>query len=297
MINIGKYIEMAINWLTENFAGLFDVINHIVGGFIDGFQGILMWVPFYLMIAGIAALAWWKAGKGTAVLTLLGLLLIWGMGFWVQTMQTVALVLSSTIIALLLGVPLGIWTGRNDKAAKVIRPVLDLMQTMPAFVYLIPAVLFFGLGPVPGAFATVIFAMPPVVRLTDLGIRQVPEDIVEADKQGIIHFHDSDYYAQHMHNCDLVNLEDMLQNGTVITGTLIERPHSFSTACNIANQTIMMALSMVVIAAMISAGGLGEIVLKGITQMKIGLGFEGGIAVVILAIVLDRITQGFVRRK
>ena len=146
MINIGKYIEMAINWLTENFAGLFDVINHIVGGFIDGFQGILMWVPFYLMIAGIAALAWWKAGKGTAVLTLLGLLLIWGMGFWVQTMQTVALVLSSTIIALLLGVPLGIWTGRNDKAAKVIRPVLDLMQTMPAFVYLIPAVLFFGLG-------------------------------------------------------------------------------------------------------------------------------------------------------
>lgn len=119
MINIGKYIEMAINWLTENFAGLFDVINHIVGGFIDGFQGILMWVPFYLMIAGIAALAWWKAGKGTAVLTLLGLLLIWGMGFWVQTMQTVALVLSSTIIALLLGVPLGIWTGRNDKAAKV----------------------------------------------------------------------------------------------------------------------------------------------------------------------------------
>lgn len=133
MINIGKYIEMAINWLTENFAGLFDVINHIVGGFIDGFQGILMWVPFYLMIAGIAALAWWKAGKGTAVLTLLGLLLIWGMGFWVQTMQTVALVLSSTIIALLFGVPLGIWTGRNDKAAKVIRPVLDLMQTMPAF--------------------------------------------------------------------------------------------------------------------------------------------------------------------
>ena len=117
MINIGKYIEMAINWLTENFAGLFDVINHIVGGFIDGFQGILMWVPFYLMIAGIAALAWWKAGKGTAVLTLLGLLLIWGMGFWVQTMQTVALVWSSSIIVLVLGVPLGIWTWRYDKAA------------------------------------------------------------------------------------------------------------------------------------------------------------------------------------
>ena len=268
---IGKYIEMAINWLTENFAGLFDVINHIVGGFIDGFQGILMWVPFYLMIAGIAALAWWKAGKGTAVLTLLGLLLIWGMGFWVQTMQTVALVLSSTIIALLFGVPLGIWTGRNDKAAKVIRPVLDLMQTMPAFVYLIPAVLFFGLGPVPGAFATVIFAMPPVVRLTDLGIRQVPEDIVEATR-----------------------------SFGATSGQLlfkVQLPLALPTIMAGVNQTIMMALSMVVIAAMISAGGLGEIVLKGITQMKIGLGFEGGIAVVILAIVLDRITQGFVRRK
>ena len=255
MINIGKYIEMAINWLTENFAGLFDVINHIVGGFIDGFQGILMWVPFYLMIAGIAALAWWKAGKGTAV----------------QTMQTVALVLSSTIIALLFGVPLGIWTGRNDKAAKVIRPVLDLMQTMPAFVYLIPAVLFFGLGPVPGAFATVIFAMPPVVRLTDLGIRQVPEDIVEATR-----------------------------SFGATSGQLlfkVQLPLALPTIMAGVNQTIMMALSMVVIAAMISAGGLGEIVLKGITQMKIGLGFEGGIAVVILAIVLDRITQGFVRRK
>ena len=134
------------------------------------------------MIPALTVLAWYKAGKGTAVLTLLGLFLIYGMGFWEQTMQTVALVLSSTVIALILGVPLGIWTAQNRIAAKIIRPVMDLMQTMPAFVYLIPAVLFFGLGPVPGAFATVIFAMPPVVRLTDLGIRQVPEDIVEATR-------------------------------------------------------------------------------------------------------------------
>ena len=143
------------------------------------------------------------------------------------------------------------------------------MQTMPAFVYLIPAVLFFGLGPVPGAFATVIFAMPPVVRLTDLGIRQVPEDIVEATR-----------------------------SFGATSGQLlfkVQLPLALPTI--MAGVTIMMALSMVVIAAMISAGGLGEIVLKGITQMKIGLGFEGGIAVVILAIVLDRITQGFVRRK
>ena len=257
MINIGKYIEIVINWMTEHWAHFFDVINNIIGGFIETFQHGLLWIPFYIMIPALTVLAWYKAGKGTAVLTLLGLFLIYGMGFWEQTMQTVALVLSSTVIALILGVPLGIWTAQNRIAAKIIRPVMDLMQTMPAFVYLIPAVLFFGLGPVPG--------------LTDLGIRQVPEDIVEATRS---------FGATSRQLLFKVQLPLALP--TIMTGV---------------NQTIMMALSMVVIAAMISAGGLGEIVLKGITQMKIGLGFEGGIAVVILAIVLDRITQGFVRKK
>ena len=140
MINIGKYIEIAINWMTEHWAHFFDVVNNIIGGFIDAFQNGLLWIPFYIMIAALTVLAWYKAGKGTAALTLLGLFLIYGMGFWEQTMQTVALVLSSTVIALILGVPLGIWTARNRVAAKIIRPVMDLMQTMPAFVYLIPAV-------------------------------------------------------------------------------------------------------------------------------------------------------------
>ena len=267
MINIGKYIEIAINWLTEHFARFFDVINDGVGGFIDTFQDGLTWIPFYVMILGLALLAWFKAGKGVGVFTALGLLLIYGMGFWVETMQTLALVLSSTIIALMIGVPLGIWTARSDRADKI----LDLMQTMPAFVYLIPAVLFFGLGPVPGAFATVIFAMPPVVRLTDLGIRQVPADIVEATRS---------FGATSSQLLYKVQLPLALP--TIMTGV---------------NQTIMLSLSMVVIAAMISAGGLGEIVLRGITQMKIGLGFEGGIAVVILAIILDRITQGWAKGK
>ena len=227
MINIGKYIEIAINWLTEHFARFFDVINDGVGGFIDAFQDGLTWIPFYVMILGLALLAWFKAGKGVGVFTALGLLLIYGMGF--------------------------------------------LMQTMPAFVYLIPAVLFFGLGPVPGAFATVIFAMPPVVRLTDLGIRQVPADIVEATRSF----------------------------GATSTQLLykVQLPLALPTIMTGVNQTIMLSLSMVVIAAMISAGGLGEIVLRGITQMKIGLGFEGGIAVVILAIILDRITQGWAKGK
>ena len=202
MINIGQYIETAINWLTENFAPLFDAINVGIGGFIDGFQNILMWIPFYVTIALLAILAWYKSGKGVSIFTILGLLLIWGMGFWNETMQTLALVLSSTIIALIMGLPLGIWSANSKRCDKILHPILDLMQTMPAFVYLIPAVLFFGLGTVPGAFATIIFAMPPVVRLTSLGIKQVPKNVVEASRSfgatpmqctitaGIAHYHD-----------------------------------------------------------------------------------------------------------
>ena len=193
------------------------------------------------------------------------------MGFWNETMQTLALVLSSTIIALIMGLPLGIWSANSKRCDKILHPILDLMQTMPAFVYLIPAVLFFGLGTVPGAFATIIFAMPPVVRLTSLGIKQVPKNVIEASRS---------FGATPMQLLFKVQLPLALP--TIMTGI---------------NQTILMSLSMVVIAAMIAAGGLGEIVLKGITQMKIGLGFEGGIAVVILAIILDRITQGWAKGK
>ena len=229
MINIGQYIETAINWLTNHFATFFDTLSIGIGGFIDSFQHVLYGIPFYITIIALTVLAWIKSGKGTAVFTILGLLLIYGMGFWEETMQTLALV------------------------------------------FLIPAVLFFGLGTVPGAFATVIFAMPPVVRLTGLGIRQVPKNVVEASRS----FGATPWQL-------LYKVQLPLALPTIMTGI---------------NQTIMMSLSMVVIAAMISAGGLGEIVLKGITQMKIGLGFEGGIAVVILAIVLDRITQGMAQGK
>ena len=262
MINIGQYIEMAINWMMVHFSTFFDAVNAGIGSFIIGFQHILFGIPFYITILVLAALA---------IFTALGLLLIYGMGFWEATMQTLALVFSSTCLALIVGVPLGVWTANSSRAEKILRPVLDLMQTMPAFVYLIPAVLFFGLGAVPGVFATIIFAMPPVVRLTGLGIRQVPKNVVEASRS---------FGATRWQLLYKVQLPLALP--TILTGV---------------NQTIMMSLSMVVIAAMIAAGGLGEIVLKGITQMKIGLGFEGGIAVVILAIILDRITQGMAGRK
>lgn len=193
------------------------------------------------------------------------------MGYWAQTMATLALILSSAFIALVIGIPMGIWAAKKPLVGKLMRPVLDLMQTMPAFVYLIPAVLFFGLGKVPGAFATIIFAMPPAVRLTTLGISQVPKDIVEATRS----------FGATSRQL-LFKVELPLALPTILAGV---------------NQTIMMALSMVVISAMIAAGGLGEVVLKGITQLKIGLGFEGGIAVVILAVILDRITQSFGTKK
>lgn len=227
--------------------------------------------PLLYFILLTTLLSWWKSGKGVGIFTCLGLLLIWSMELWEETMQTLALVLSSTSMALLIGIPLGIWTGKSERCNRVIRPVLDCMQTMPAFVYLIPAVLFFGLGTVPGAFATIIFAMPPVVRLTRLGIQQVPGNVVEAARS---------FGATPLQL--LLKVQLPLALPTILTGI---------------NQTIMMALSMVVVSAMISSGGLGEIVLKGITQMKIGLGFEGGIAIVILAIILDRITQGIAPRK
>lgn len=268
---LGGYIEDGINWLTKNFSGVFDGISNVVGTLVSGIEAFWLWIPFYVVIVLITALAYWKAGKSTALFTLIGLVYIYFAGFWDETMQTLSLVLASAIMALAMGIPLGIWSAKNKVVHKIIRPVLDFMQTMPAFVYLIPAVLFFGLGTVPGAFATIIFAMPPVVRLTTLGILQVPEDIVEATTA---------FGASP--NQLLFKVQIPLAMPTILAGI---------------NQTIMMALSMVVIASMIGAKGLGVIVLQGISQLKIGLGFESGLAVVILAIILDRITQSLGKNK
>jgi glycine betaine/proline transport system permease protein len=193
--------------------------------------------------------------------------LIYVTGFWEQTVVTLGLTFSSTLISLLLGVPLGIWAARREWVAMVIRPILDFMQTMPAFVYLIPAAMLFGLGRVPGIIATVIFAMPPAVRLTSLGIRQVNKELVEAG---------------HSFGC---NSRQLLFK--------VQLPNAMPSIMAGVNQTIMMALSMVIIASMVGAGGLGNDVLASIQRLDVGLGFESGMAVVLLAIILDRITESF----
>jgi glycine betaine/proline transport system permease protein len=270
-IPLGDFFESMINWLTDHLDVVFDSIGSTVTAILAGLKFLLLLPHPLLMIALFTALAWWTAKRAVAAFTVLGMLLIYNMGYWTATMETLSLVLASVLIALLIGVPLGIWTAKNDMAERIVHPVLDFMQTLPAFVYLIPAVLFFKLGEVPGVIATLIFSLPPAVRLTSLGIRQVPAEIHEA----AISFGSNPRQL-------LFKAELPVALPTIMAGV---------------NQTIMLALSMVVISGMIGAGGLGNEVLKGITQLKIDVGFEAGISIVILAIFLDRVTQSLTHSK
>lgn len=265
-IEIGYYVEKLIDWLTIHWAGFFGGIRDGLDAIINAFTWVFTSIPYVVILVLFVLLAWKLAGRGVAVFTLIGLLLIRSIELWTATMQTLSMITTATLIALILGIPQGIWMSRSEKANSAIRPVLDFMQTMPAFVYLIPAVYFFDLGEVPGTVATIIFAMPPVVRLTNLGIRQVPGDVIEASRA---------FGATG--NQMLFKVQIPLAMPTILAGL---------------NQTIMLSLSMVVISSMIGAKGLGIPVLNGITQLKVGEGFEGGLAVVIIAMVLDRITQG-----
>jgi len=264
-IPIGSFFEFIINWLTDNLEPFFNVVTVTVDSLLTGIESALLFPHISIMIALFAGIAWYFSGRGVAAFTVIGFLLIVGMDMWDETMETMALIFTAVLIALIIGIPFGICVSKIKIAERSIRPVLDSMQTMPAFVYLIPAVLFFSLGKVPGVIATLIFAMPPAVRLTNLGIRQVPEEIREA---ALAFGSDS---------------KQMLYK--------VELPVALPTILAGVNQTIMLALSMVVIAALIGAGGLGEPVVTGLQQLDIGLGFEGGLAIVILAVYLDRVTQ------
>ncbi len=263
--DIGDGIDAAVNYVLDNFSPVLDFIASLIGFVTGAIQDALTATPMPVGIAILVLLSLWRVGFGFGILTGVALWLVNHMGLWTAMMETLSLVIASTLMAMLIGLPLGIAMARKDSVAAIVRPILDLMQTMPAFVYLIPAAMFFGLGAVPGAIATVIFSMPPVVRLTNLGIRQVHAEFIEAG------------------NAFGCTSRQLLFK--------VQLPNAMPSIMAGINQTIMLSLSMVVIASMIGAGGIGNTVLTGIQRLDVGTGFEGGLAVVILAVILDRLTQ------
>lgn len=266
-IPVGQWIELIVEFCLQHFAGAFDAISYVIADLVQAIEATLLATPAWMMIGLVSLMATWRVGWQSGLFSLAALTLVVGMGLWIQTMTTLALIIGATLASLAIGLPLGILAAKSDLAEAVIRPILDLMQTLPPFVYLIPAAMFFGLGKVPAIIATIIFSMPPAVRLTNLGIRGVDKELVEA---GVAF------------GCTARQLLFKVQLPLALPSIMAGL-----------NQTIMLALSMVVIASMIGAGGLGNEVLAGIQRLDIGRGFEGGFAVVILAIVLDRITQSF----
>ncbi len=266
-IPLVKWADLLVAWLRKDAQWFFSPIKTLLDGFVSGLSEILTTIPpllFVIIIVGLTIFIT-KRKWGLPIFVLLGLLLIQNLGYWEDTMLTLSLVLTASLISIIIGVPLGIWMSRNKIIQDIVTPILDFMQTMPAFVYLIPAVSFFGIGMVPGIIASVIFAMPPVVRLTNLGIRQVSTELIEAADA---------FGSTSMQKLFKVQLP--MAKNTIMAGI---------------NQTIMLALSMVVIASMIGAEGLGVEVFRAVTRNEAGQGFASGLSIVILAIVLDRITQ------
>ena len=266
-LDVGTWFAAFIDWSLATFGWFFDAVSWLVSLLVGNVEGVLVGLHPILIIAVLAgAAAFLTRSLGLTVFSALAFLLIVSMGLWVESMSTLAVVLVSVVFSLAIGVPLGIWAALNGTVSAVVRPVLDLMQAMPVFVYLIPAVFFFGVGMVPGIAATIIFSIPPAVRLTELGIRKLDVELLEAAtafgaKKGLI-------------------LKD------------VQLPLAFPSIMAGVNQVIMLALSMVVVAGLVGAGGLGGVVVEGVAQLDTARGFEGGLAVVILAIYLDRVTSG-----
>lgn len=268
-VPLDSWVTHGIDWVVLHFRPLFQGIRVPVDFILSGFQHLLLGMPAPVAILVFALIAWQFSTLGMGVATLVSLIAIGAIGAWSQAMVTLALVLTSLFFCILIGLPLGIWLARSNNAARIIRPLLDAMQTTPAFVYLVPIVMLFGIGNVPGVVVTIIFALPPIVRLTILGIKQVPADLIEAAES---------FGA---------NPRQMLFK--------VQLPLAMPTIMAGVNQTLMLALSMVVIASMIAVGGLGQMVLRGIGRLDMGLAAVGGVGIVILAIILDRLTQSLGR--
>ncbi|QKJ88319.1 glycine betaine/L-proline ABC transporter permease ProW [Paramixta manurensis] len=269
LIPLDSWVTHGIDWLVSHFRPVFQGIRVPVDYILSAFQQLLLGMPAPVAIIVFALIAWQLSSFGMGLAALISLILIGAIGAWSQAMVTLALVLTALLFCIIIGLPMGIWLSRSEGAARIIRPLLDAMQTTPAFVYLVPIVMLFGIGNVPGVVVTIIFALPPIIRLTILGIKQVPADLVEAAES---------FGA---------NPRQMLFK--------VQLPLAMPTIMAGVNQTLMLALSMVVIASMIAVGGLGQMVLRGIGRLDMGLASVGGVGIVILAIILDRLTQSLGR--
>ena len=266
---IAEGVDVATKWVTRKGDFIFDPISDGINYAILRITKTLLWVPWPALVVAVVLSAWRLAGRPIAIFSLIALLLIGLSGLWPSSMETMALMLTAVTISVGVAIPLGIMGARSDRFDAMMRPILDGMQTMPSFVYLVPAIFFFGLGNAPAVMATIIYAVPPAIRLTNLGIRQVPSETVEAARA---------FGANRTQL--LLKVQLPLALPTIMAGI---------------NQTTMMALAMVVIASLVAAGGLGEDVLKGIGQLRVGDSLVAGIAVVFVAIIIDRITQGVAR--
>ena len=266
-LDLAAGVEAVVDWLQANLGFLFNFIRDVVDTAVTWAETLFSSLPALLMIVVLVAIAFAAKRWGFAIFTAVAFLFVHSMGLFEDTMFTLALVLVAAVLAVLIGVPVGILAARRDSVSTLVKPVLDFMQTMPSFIYLLLAVVFFRIGVVPGAISSLVFAMPPAVRLTELGIRQVDSEVVEA----------ANAFGARPREV-LTGVQLPLARASIMAGV---------------NQVIMLALSMVVIAGLAGAGGLGEEIVAGVMRMQVGTGVEAGLAVVILAIFLDRTTAAF----
>ena len=269
--DIGRFIDEIVDWLTENVSWFFQAIKDVLTWFLVALEDALFWMPWPAFIVTITLTSWLLVSFRMAIFSAAALLLVGAFGLWESTMETVALIVVTVALSILVAVPMGVWASQNDRLDTLVRPILDAMQTMPSFVYLVPAIAFFSLGNVPAVIATLIYAVPPGVRLTNLGIRQLPAETVEAAES---------FGTTPMQL--LLKVKIPLAIPTIMAGV---------------NQTTLMALSMVVIASLVGAGGLGQDVNRGLGRIEPGNAFLAGLGIVFLAIIIDRITQALARRQ
>ncbi|KAF7598962.1 MAG: proline/betaine ABC transporter permease ProW [Candidatus Dactylopiibacterium carminicum] len=269
LLPVDRWVEHGLDWVVSNARPAFQAVRVPIDSSLTSIEHALLSVPALVMIALLGLIAWQLGGRRLGLGTVLSMTLIGLIGAWNDAMVTLSLVITAVVFCLVIGLPLGVIMSRSDRLEALLRPVLDAMQTTPAFVYLVPVVMLFGIGNVPGVMVTVVFALPPLIRLTNLGIRQVRGDLIEAGNA---------FGASPLQM--LFRIQLPLAMPTIMAGI---------------NQTLMLGLSMVVIASMIAVGGLGQMVLRGIGRLDMGLATVGGLGIVILAIMLDRLTQAMAR--